>query len=76
MCEKHLAAAVSGETDLLHDLGLFGLGHNRAIKVGALTIGIALQLLEPLLIMEPLVGKELTAIHATDWDDHSYYSGS
>jgi hypothetical protein len=32
--------------------------------------------LEPLLVVEPLVCEELTAIHATDWDDHSYYSGS
>jgi hypothetical protein len=76
MCEEHLAATVSGETDLLHYFGLLSLGYDRAVKVGALTVCVALQLLEALLVVEPLVGEKLTAIHATDWDDHSYYSGS
>ena len=75
MGEEHLAAAVSGEAELLHNLGLLGLGHRRAVKVGALAVGIALQLLEPLLVMEPLVTEELAAIHASDRNDHSYYSG-
>jgi len=75
VCEKHLAAAVSGETEFLHNLGLLCLGHGSSIKVGALAVGVTLQLLKALLIMEPLVGQELTAIHASDRNDHLYYCG-
>jgi hypothetical protein len=72
MSEKHLAAAVSGETDLLHDLGFLGLRYCCAVKVGTLAVCIALRLLQTLLVVQPLVGQELTAIHTTDWNDHSY----
>ena len=51
MREEHLAAAVSGETDLLHDLSLLGLRYGCTVKVGALTVSIALQLLESLLVV-------------------------
>jgi len=72
MGQKHLAAAVSGESDLLHNLGLLSLGNRRAVEVGALSVAVALELLEALLVVEPLVCQELAAVHTTDGNDHCY----
>jgi len=74
--QKDLAAAVSGESDLLHDFALFGLGYRGTVEVGALSVGISLEFLKTLLVMEPLVAEELAAIHATDGNDHRTYSGA
>ena len=70
MCQKHLAAAISGETQLLHNLCLLCLRDSRSVKVCTLPIGVALQLLEPLLIVQPLVAQELSATHTSYRNDH------
>jgi hypothetical protein len=76
MSQEDLAAAVSGESKFLHDFTLFGLRHHRTVKVGALSVGITLEFLETLLVMEPFVAEELAAIHATDRNNHRTYSGA
>lgn len=73
MGQKDLAAAISGESEFLHNFGLFGLGYRGAVEVGALSVGIALEFLQALLVMEPFVTEELAAIHATDGNDHCTY---
>ncbi len=42
VCQKHFAAAVTSESEFLHDFGLLSLGHRGAIKVGALAVAVAL----------------------------------
>lgn len=75
MCQKHLFTAVSGETKLLHNLGLFRLGYYRAVKVGALSVAVALELLKTALIVQPLVGQKFPAIHASDGNNHLPITG-
>lgn len=71
MRQEYLAATVTGQLELVfNDCGLFRIGDRGAIEVGALAVCIALELLEPALVVEPLVGQELATIHATNRDDH------
>lgn len=70
MRQQSLLTAVPSETELLHHLILFRVGHRGAVKVGALAVGIALELLEAALVVEPLVGQELSAIHTTHRNNH------
>ena len=73
MGQKYLAAAVSGKTDLLHNLGFLGLGNRSAVEIGALSVAVALELLEALLVVDPLVGQEFSTVHTTDGNDHCYF---
>lgn len=73
MSQQHLLAAVAGQAEFAHDLCLFRLGHRRTVKVGALAVGIALELLETALVVEPLIGKTLSAVHTTHRDNHGTY---
>lgn len=73
MSQQNFAAAITCETDFLHDLGLLGLGNRRAVKVGSFPVGIALELLKALLIMEPLIGQEFATVHTPDRNDHCYF---
>ena len=70
MGQKDLATAVAGESDLFHDFGLFGLGDDGAVEIGALAVGIALEFLETLLVVEPFVGEHLTTIHTAYGNNH------
>ena len=70
MGKQNFLAAVAGQAELLHDLGLLGFGYTAAVEVGALTVGVALELLEATLIIGPLIGQELAAVHTTHRDDH------
>lgn len=70
MAQKALFAAVSLDAELLHHDGLFGLWHAGAIKVRPFSIGISLERLEFPLIGQPLVGEQLTTVHATDRNNH------
>lgn len=70
MGQQNLPAAVAGQAELLHDLGLLRLRNGRAVEVGALAVGVTLELLETALIMEPLIGEALSAVHTAHWDDH------
>ena len=70
MRQQHFFTTVSGEAELLHDFRLLRLGHDGAIKVCAFSVAIALELLEPFLVMEPLVCQEFAAIHASDRNNH------
>ena len=70
MRQQGLLTTVAGETELLHHLVLFCVGHGGAVKVGALAVGITLELLEAALVVEPLVSQELSAIHTTDRNNH------
>jgi hypothetical protein len=71
MRQEHLAAAVAGQLELILDnCGLFRIGDRGTVKVGALAVCIALELLEPALVVEPLVGQELATIHTANRDDH------
>jgi len=70
MSQQHLAAAVTGEAELLHHNSFLSVGHRRTVKVGPLAVGITLELLEAALVVEPLIGQQLPAIHAAHRDDH------
>lgn len=70
MGQQHLLATVAGQAELLHNLIFLCVRHAAAVKVGALAVGISLQLLETTLVVEPLVGQELAAVHTTHRDDH------
>jgi hypothetical protein len=70
MGQEHLLAAVAGETDLIHDLLLLRCSHCSTIVVRPLAVGIALLLLELALVVVPLVGQEIAAVHTTHRDNH------
>lgn len=72
MGQQHLLTTVACETEFIHGLFLLRLlcGPGRAIVVGALAVGITLELLETALIVEPLVGEEIAAVHTAHRDDH------
>jgi len=71
--QQNFAAAITCEADFFHNLSLLGLGDRRAVKVGSLSIGIALEFLKALLIMEPLVGQKFATVHTPDRNDHCYF---
>ena len=73
VCQKHFFAAISGEPELLHNLGLLRLGNHGTVEVCALSIAVALELLETALIMEPLVRQKFAAIHTSDRNNHNAY---
>lgn len=70
MSQKDFAATVAGEAEFFHDFGLFSLGNDGAVKVGALTIGITLEFLKTLLILEPFIGEHFTTIHTAYGNNH------
>ena len=70
MCQQGLLAAVARETEFLHHFILFGDRHGGSVEVGPLAVGIALELLEAALVVQPLVRQELAAVHAPDRNDH------
>ncbi len=70
MCQQGLLAAVAGEAEFLHHFILFRGGHRGTVEVGALSVGISLELLEATLVVEPLVCQEFAAVHATNRNDH------
>ncbi len=70
MGQEHLLATVAGEADLIHDFLLLGLGDSRTVVVCPLPVCIPLLLLESALVVIPLVGQELAAVHATHRDNH------
>jgi hypothetical protein len=70
MCQKHLATAITGESEFLHDVGLLCLRDGGTIKVGALAVFVALELLEAALVVHPLVGQHLSTIHTAHGDNH------
>ena len=73
MCQKDFFAAISGESELLHNLGLLGLGNHRTVKVGAFSVTVALQLLETSLVVKPFIGQKFSTIHASDGNNHFAY---
>ncbi len=70
MCKQHLLAAVALEPELIHHLFLLRLGYSSPVEVCALSICIPLQLLKATLVVQPLVGQHLSAIHTTYRNDH------
>jgi hypothetical protein len=70
MCQKHLATAITGESEFLHDIGLLCLRDGGTVKVGALAVFVTLELLETALVVQPLVGQHLATIHTAHGDNH------
>lgn len=70
MGQQNLPAAVAGQAEFLHNLGLLRLRNGRPVEVGALAVGITLELLEPALIEQPLIGEALSAVHTAHRNDH------
>lgn len=70
--QKYFLTAIAGEAEFIHDLFLLRLlnGTLCAVIVRPLAVGITLKFLEATLIVEPLIGKELAAIHTPHRDDH------
>jgi hypothetical protein len=66
-------AAVASQTEFAHDISLLGLRNRRTVKVGTLSVGVALEFLEAALVVEPLIGEALSAVHTTHRNDHSTY---
>ena len=71
MSQEHLAAAVTSESELLHNFGLLGLGYGGAIEVCALAVGVALLLLEAALVVQPLIGEQFATVHTAHGNDHT-----
>ena len=61
--------------DLFHRCCFGCLGYDRAVKVGALAVIGALELLESAIVFEPLVGEEISAIHAAHRNYHGTSTG-
>lgn len=70
MAQEDLTAAVAGQLELIKNLLLSSLGYLGTVKVGALSVGVTLELTELLLIMEPLIGEHLTTVHTAHGNDH------
>ena len=68
--QKHLATAVSGETELGHNCGL---GCLRQLATTVEIRAFSITLLELGLIPEPLIGKELATVHTAHGNDHCTY---
>ena len=73
MSQEYLTTTESGESDLLQHLGLLRLRNLGSIKVGSLSILISLELLEPLLVVKPLVGQYLSTGHTANRNNHRTY---
>jgi hypothetical protein len=71
LCEEVLPATQTHNPESIQNLLLRSLGYRGSIEVILLFGGVALELLELLLIESPLVGDHLSTVHAANRRKHS-----
>jgi len=74
VCEHVFATAISIQPKCIQDLKFYRIGHGRAIHILDFTMTLVLaMLLYLLLIIHPLVRKDISTVQTTNRDDHGFY---
>jgi len=72
VCQHVFATAISIQPQRIQDLEFYRIGHGRAIHILDLLVVLAVYFYL-LLIIHPLVRKDISTVHTTNGDDHGSY---